>query len=76
MELITGIDTIEYSGHSFSFGAATATHVSLSDSFIQTLGRWKFAAFLEYSHISPHAQCELGKDRCWCPHIIIIIRVW
>jgi len=44
-----GLDTKNYSGHSFRIGAATtAAHVGLSDSFIQTLGRWKSSAFTAY----------------------------
>ena len=41
-----GVDTAGYSGHSFRIGAAsTAARAGFSDSFIQTLGRWKSAAF-------------------------------
>lgn len=44
-----GIDTTNYSGHSFRIGAAsTAAQAGFSDSFIQTLGRWKSAAFTRY----------------------------
>ena len=47
--MTAGVDTTGYSGHSFRIGAATtAAQVGLTDSFIQTLGRWKSAAFLEY----------------------------
>ena len=42
-----GIATQLYSGHSFRVGAATAAaRVGFSDSFIQTLGRWKSSAFM------------------------------
>lgn len=44
-----GINTSNYSGHSFRIGAAsTAAHAGFSDSFIQALGRWKSAAFTAY----------------------------
>ena len=37
------------SGHSFRIGAAfAAAQAGLSDSFIQTLGRWKSSAFISY----------------------------
>jgi len=49
-----GIDTSCYSGHSFRIGAATAAaQAGYSDSFIQTLGRWKSAAFVSYIRSSP-----------------------
>ena len=44
-----GTDVKKYSGHSFRIGAATAAAAAgLSDSFIQTLGRWKSSAFTAY----------------------------
>ncbi len=50
----TGFDASSYSGHSFRIGAATtATKRGIEDSMIQTLGRWKSAAFLAYIKIPP-----------------------
>ena len=44
-----------YAGHSFRIGAATtAAAAGLEDSLIQTLGRWKSAAYLLYVRIDPH----------------------
>ena len=44
-----GIDTSNFSGHSFRIGAAsTAARAGFNDSFIQTLGRWKSSAFTSY----------------------------
>ncbi len=44
-----GLDLSRYNGHSFRIGAAsTAAATGLPDSLIQTLGRWKSAAFLRY----------------------------
>ena len=44
-----GVDVTNYSGHSFRIGAAsTAAKAGFSDSFIQTLGRWRSNAFTAY----------------------------
>lgn len=47
-----GIDCSQYAGHSFRIGAAsTASARGVEDSIIQTLGRWKSAAYLTYIRI-------------------------
>ena len=44
-----GMDVARFSGHSFRIGAAsTAARAGFSDSFIQSLGRWKSSAFKTY----------------------------
>ena len=49
-----GIDSTNFSGHSFRIGAATtAAKVGFEDSFIQSLGRWKSNAFTAYITSSP-----------------------
>ena len=46
---LVGVEDSHYSGHSFRIGAVTtAAKVGLSDSLIQTLGRWKSSAFSTY----------------------------
>ena len=49
-----GINASHYSGHSFRIGAATAAaQAGYSDSFIQTLGRWKSSSFITYIRTPP-----------------------
>lgn len=47
-----GVDAGHYLGHSFRIGAATmASAYGVDDSLIQTLGRWKSAAYLLYIRV-------------------------
>ena len=51
-----GIDHTNFNGHSLRIGAATtAVHCGLEDSLIQTLGRWKSAAYKTYIRL-PRSQ--------------------
>ena len=51
-----------YAGHSFRVGAATtAAKQGISDSAIQTLGRWKSAAYLAYVRIPRERFATISK---------------
>ena len=47
-----GIESSQYSGHSFRIGAASAAaQAGIEDSVIQMLGRWHSSAYLRYIRI-------------------------
>ena len=56
----TGIDRSHYSGHSFRIGAAmTAALCGLTDSLINTLGRWESAAYTIYIRTLRETLCSV-----------------
>lgn len=60
-----GIDSLQYSGHSFRIGAAsTAAANGVEDSLIQTLGRWKSSAYLTYVRIPPSNLAAISRQLC------------
>ena len=61
----SGIDSSQYSGHSFRIGAAsTAAAHGIEDSVIQTLGRWKSSAYLAYVRMAPENLAALSRRLC------------
>lgn len=57
-----GLDPTPFSGHSFRIGAATtAASKGVEDSTIQTLGRWKSAAYLRYVRLSRENLAAVSK---------------
>ena len=61
----SGIDSSQYSGHSFRIGAAsTAAANGVEDSVIKTLGRWKSSAYLVYVRIAPANLAALSRHLC------------
>ena len=57
-----GVSPAAYTGHSFRIGAATtAAKCGVEDSLIQTLGRWKSAAYLAYIKIPRQQLASVSK---------------
>lgn len=57
----------DFAGHSFRIGAATtAAAAGLEDSTIQTLGRWKSAAYLLYVKIDPRRLAKVSQSLASC----------
>ena len=57
----------DFVGHSFHIRAATtAAAVELEDSTIQTLGRWKSAAYLLYVKLDPRCLATVSQSLARC----------
>ena len=60
-----GVNAESYAGHSFRIGAATTSASRrLEDSTIQTLGRWRSLAYLEYIRIPRHQLASYSARLC------------
>ena len=71
-QLMLGLSSDSYNGHSFRFGAATAAHEArLNDHLIQTLGRWSSDCYTRYIHTSLKVIQQVQKQLAETDHSIV-----
>ena len=72
--MMADVDTSRYSGHQFQIGAETkAAAAGLSDSAIQTLGRWSSESFKHYVRLSPQDLATYSRSLVKEKSVSIII---